>query len=278
MHVHVEGSRCCHLIPSCVECNREGGHLVQQGRWRPDSLVVPSEQEPEPERAGLGPDDRRWRVPWLADLRVPPADASWPRLMSVPHRRAVGSLGAEFVGWGLRRGRAGRCGGGRGWRRHGCSRSTTRSGSCGRRCCCRCRGSSGRSWLLRRALLVWRIHQGARFGGVPQDVLHTGKRDLAVCKDGAAAGAGVGRRRGPEFKVREVNGQEEIELLADGSRWMLRAEGGRLRSTPSASPPRMRRGKVRASKHRGGGWSRRWSSVSSRSSSSCRRRTGCRRS
>ena len=32
-----------------------------------------------------------------------PKDATWPRLMTVPHPRAVGSLGAEFVRWAERR-------------------------------------------------------------------------------------------------------------------------------------------------------------------------------
>ena len=54
--------------------------------------------------------------------------------------------------------------------------------------------------------------------------MHTGK-DVAVCEGGAAAGAERGRRRGrDDYKVREVNGQEEIEYLPDGSRWMLRAK------------------------------------------------------
>ena len=78
----------------------------------------------------------------------------------------------------------------------------------------------GKSWLLRE-LCLWRIHQGARFGE-PQDVLHTGK-DLAVCKE-VQRPARVWAKARAEFKVREVNGQEEIELLADGSRWMLRAK------------------------------------------------------
>ena len=40
-----------------------------------------------------------------------------------------------------------------------------------------------------------------------------------------AAGAGRGRRSQPDvYKVREVNGQEHIEYLPDGSRWMLRAK------------------------------------------------------
>jgi hypothetical protein len=78
----------------------------------------------------------------------------------------------------------------------------------------------GKSWLLRE-LLLWRIHQGERFGE-PQDVLHTGK-DLAVCKE-VQRPARIWAKGREEYRVREVNGQEEIELLADGSRWMLRAK------------------------------------------------------
>ena len=219
MHIHVEGSRCCSLIPSCEECNREGGHQVQQGRWRPDALVVPTEHESEPERAGVGPDDKRWRVKWLKELREPPADASWPRLMSVPHRRAVGSLGPEFVAWAEARSERRL----RWWQRLAATRMLevddqerlvweTMLLSMPRQL--------GKSWLLRE-LCLWRIHQGGRFGE-PQDVLHTGK-DLAVCKE-VQRPARVWAKARAEFKVREVNGQEEIELLSDGSRWMLRAK------------------------------------------------------
>jgi hypothetical protein len=79
----------------------------------------------------------------------------------------------------------------------------------------------GKSWLLRE-LLLWRVHQGDRFGE-PQDILHTGK-DLAVCKEVQRPARLWAKQRKDLYKVREVNGQEEIELLADGSRWMLRAK------------------------------------------------------
>ena len=42
-----------------------------------------------------GPEDPCWDVPWLAELRNVPENASWPRLMTVPHPDAVGSYGAE---------------------------------------------------------------------------------------------------------------------------------------------------------------------------------------
>jgi hypothetical protein len=219
IHVHREGADCCRLIPSCEPCNRRGGVMVQEGRWRPGVEVV--DLEPEPERDGLPVGDRRWRVPWLLELvDNMPADATWPRLMTVPHPRAVGSLGGEFVEWAQARS------GGvfRWWQRLVAVRllevdadgrlvweaalfSTARQ--------------VGKSWLLRE-LCLWRIHQGDRFGE-PQDVLHTGK-DLAVCKEVQRPGRIWAKARAHEFKVREVNGQEEIERLEDGSRWMLRAK------------------------------------------------------
>ena len=78
----------------------------------------------------------------------------------------------------------------------------------------------GKSWLLRE-LILWRIQQGDRFGE-PQDVIHTGN-NVAVCKEVQRRPRAWARARPGEFKVREVNGQEQIEYLADGSRWMIRA-------------------------------------------------------
>jgi hypothetical protein len=66
------------------------------------------------------------------------------------------------------------------------------------------------------------MQQGGRFGE-PQDVLHTGK-DVAICKEIQRLGRIWARARPDEFKVRETNGQEAIEYLADGSRWLLRAK------------------------------------------------------
>jgi hypothetical protein len=139
--------------------------------------------------------------------------------MSVPHRRATGSLGPEFIKAAEERsGRPLRW-----WQRLVATRMLEVD-SDGRLCwetvLLTMPRQLGKSWLLRE-LCLWRIHQGERFGE-PQDVLHTGK-DLAVCKE-VQRPARVWAKARPEFKVREVNGQEEIELLADGSRWMLRAK------------------------------------------------------
>ena len=79
----------------------------------------------------------------------------------------------------------------------------------------------GKSWLLRE-LISGAIHQGERFGE-PQDAMHTGK-DVAICKEVQRPVRAWAKARREDYKVTEVNGQEQIERLADGSRWMIRAK------------------------------------------------------
>src|SRR5215467_11086881 len=74
--------------PEHRACNR----ATAGRRW----MVAPTR---EPERDGIAKNDPCWNVPWLKGLRRPPANATWPRLMTVPHPRAVGSLGPEFIRW-----------------------------------------------------------------------------------------------------------------------------------------------------------------------------------
>jgi hypothetical protein len=219
MHVHREGSRCCRLIPSCAECNRTGGHLVQQGRWRPGEVpVVP---EPEPERDGLAGNDKRWRVPWLRPFRRVPADAVWPRLMTVPHPRAAGSLGPEFIAWAEER-----SGPLRWWQRLAATRILEvddQGGLVWETVVLSMPRQLGKSWLLRE-LCFWRIHQRDRFGE-PQDVLHTGN-NLRICVEVQRPARLWAKYRPDDYRVREANGEVQIELVENGSRWMILSNEG----------------------------------------------------
>jgi hypothetical protein len=140
--------------------------------------------------------------------------------MTVPHPAAVGSLGKEFVRFAeARSGRELRW-----WQRLVAMRLLEVDDEerlVWETFVLTMARQLGKSWLLRE-LLLWRIHQGDHFGE-PQDVLHTGK-DLAVCKEVQRPARLWAKQRKATYKVREVNGQEEIELLEDGSRWMLRAK------------------------------------------------------
>ena len=84
---HVPGDPSRYVGPEHARCNR-----ATSVQWKAPP------PEPEPERDGLAHDDPRWRVPWLSSLLAVPADAVWPRLMTVPHPRAVGSLGGRVRG------------------------------------------------------------------------------------------------------------------------------------------------------------------------------------
>jgi len=209
---HIDGDKQKYSGPEHRRCNRA---TAARRPW----AVVPVELEPE--RDGIPASDPRWRVPWLKDLVHVPADATWPRLMTVPHERAVGSLGAEFIDWAERHGTQRRPL--RWWQRLAATRLLEVDSS-GRlvweTLVLSMARQLGKSWLLRE-LCLWRIQQGAHFGE-PQDVLHTGK-DVAICKEVQRPARYWAKARA-EYRVREVNGQEEIEFLLDGSRWMLRAK------------------------------------------------------
>lgn len=178
--------------------------------------------ELELERDGLPGSHPCWDVAWLAKLRRPPADATWPRLMTVPHPAATGSLGPAFIRWAEQRSGQKL----RWWQRLAATRMLEHD--CDGRLVWEAAILSvarqlGKSWLLRE-LLFWRIHQGKRFG-MPQDVVHTGK-DLAICMEVQRPARLWAQDRPQDYKVMVANGKEQIEYLGDGSRWLIRTRLG----------------------------------------------------
>ena len=158
-----------------------------------------------------------WRnAPWIAHLAADmPESATWPRLMSRPHPRAVGSYGPEAEEWleaeaGITL---------RWWQRLALARVLEHDAAGGLvwiTVVLSVARQVGKSWLV-RALALWRITHPEVFGE-PQLVLHTGK-DLNVCREVHRPGRVWARARG--WYVRETNGQEEI-AGPDESRWLVR--------------------------------------------------------
>jgi hypothetical protein len=139
--------------------------------------------EGEQRRASLirvpGPESSVWDAcPWLEELRQVPAEGSWPRLMTLPHRDAVGSYGAEVARQFLRRtGQPLRW-----WQRLVLARVLEHDAQ-GRLVWVKVLESTarqvGKSTGLRE-LCWWRVEQVHRWGA--QTVLHTGK-DAGVVQE-----------------------------------------------------------------------------------------------
>jgi hypothetical protein len=140
--------------------------------------------------------------------------------MSVPHRRAVGSLGGEFVRWSERM-TGGRL---RWWQRLAAARMLEIDAD-GRlvweQAILSMPRQLGKSWLLRE-LAMWRIHQADRFGE-QQNVMHVGN-NLDVCMEVQRPSRAWAQQREDEYQVYEANGKERIVRRECGSRWIVKAK------------------------------------------------------
>lgn len=246
---HRHGSGCCRLVPSCGPCARRQGGLIRERAEALELVGVRGVEDAEmPEPVGFDVLDPVWDVSWLEDLREVPEDAVWPRLMTVPHPRAVGSLGVEFEGWVT-----GRTGRRLRWHQRLIARRLLEVDVDGRlvwdALVLSMARQQGKSWFLTE-LVMWRLHQGARFGE-PQTVVHTGM-NLEVCRKVFLPEAAwckkqtrqvdtgqVGEdgstvvKAASAYDVREVNSQESIRWLEDGSEWLVRSRGATYGYTTS---------------------------------------------
>jgi hypothetical protein len=162
-----------------------------------------------------------------AGVGAMPASATWPRLMTGPHPRAVGSYGPAAMRWAMRHKRmhGRRVTSSRWWQRLALGRALEHDESGAlvwRTVIVSGPRQVGKS-VLERAACSWRLHQADRFG-CEQTILHTAhKLDAAreVWQPAARWAEGLYGRG----YVRWANGEEQIEL-DDFSRWLIQAANG----------------------------------------------------
>lgn len=215
------------LAPAHPLCNASAGGHVGVARRRQRAVERPDDRTPRPitissaTAPSAPPEAAIWDVFWMSDLRSPPPDATWPRWMSAPHPNATTSLGPVFEKWVTRQGRQLRW-----WQRLAARRILEQDADgnlCWPEVVLTVSRQSGKSVLLRE-LLAWRLIHGAKEFGEPQTLLHIASNEsLAIevqrpfrnwCKSPAQAGL---------FKVREANGNVGVEVVEDGSRWLVKA-------------------------------------------------------
>jgi hypothetical protein len=170
--------------------------------------------------AASRPELARFRT---AGVGAMPASATWPRLMTGPHPRAVGSYGPAAMRWAMRhRMHAGRVRSSRWWQRLALGRALEHDETGAlvwRTVIVSGPRQIGKS-VFERVGCSWRLHQADRFGE-PQTVLHVAhKLDAAreVWTPAARWAAGQYGRGA----VRWANGEQQIELN-DWSRWLIQA-------------------------------------------------------
>lgn len=216
LHRHVPGTGCCRLVSSCFDCGRKQGGAL----WNANQQQLYEQVIVEP--GGFAVDDAVWDVPWLEDLRDVPDNGTWPRLMTAPHPRAVGSLGEEVHAWSRdKRGSRWR------WWQRLAARRLFEVDADGRlvweTMVLSLARQLGKTWWL-CDVCRWRFESAARFGE-PQVVLSTGK-DVEVVTGMQRPARAAAKAHGFPYKPREVNGQAGIDKLDDDSRWLARSQQG----------------------------------------------------
>jgi len=192
--------------PEAVTIGEDG-----QRRIDPDLVRVP------------GPDDPVWdAAPWLERLREVPEGAVWPRLMTLPHPRAVGTYGPEVLEVHARTTRGGRL---RWWQRLAVYRILEHDAdgllvwaefidSTARQC--------GKSVKL-RALALHRVLKAPERWG-DQLVLHTA-RDVSLLREVIRPAWAWAEQNGLVASRNNLDPGISTGPFMTGSRWVLRAKG-----------------------------------------------------
>lgn len=238
------------FIPSnwqieCTDCSNRSAQSVVQDKAARDALkragldpdaLFPNDREagtPPPRPVSLSPSDseaievperlvwddgRLSAYPWLDGLLAVPGDAAVPLAMTLPHRDAVGSYGAQAVEWIEQTQRITL----RWWQRLAITRQLEHDDqgrlvwrvvveSAPRR--------AGKSVRL-RGVALWRLEHGAALFGEPQLVIHTGK-DVAIVRE-IQRYAWRWAEDVAGWTVTRANGKEALETPG-GDRWLARA-------------------------------------------------------
>jgi hypothetical protein len=219
LHDHRDGTGCCELRPMCsTHARQQGGRLGRGAQLERLRHIGAPPAVPEPE--GIGADDERWRVPWLADLLELPPEATWPRLMTVPHPRAVGSYGLDAEGWSAERNRSPW----RWWQRLGARRILEHDDDgqlCWEGWLLTVSRQSGKTRLL-RDLCGWRLERRDLLGIAGDNLVLSIARDVSIMREMMRPALAFAATSA-EHTSRLANGTEEVGYC-DGSRWLGRSE------------------------------------------------------
>jgi hypothetical protein len=192
--------------PEAVTIGEDGERRID-----PDLVRVP------------GPDDPVWdAAPWLERLRDVPAEAVWPRLMTLPHPRAVGTYGPEVLEVHARLTGGGRL---RWWQRLAVYRILEHDAdgllvwpefidTTARQC--------GKSVKLRGLAMHRVLKAPERWGD--QLVLHTA-RDVSLLREVIRPAWAWAERNGLVASRNNLDPGISTGPFMTGSRWVLRAKG-----------------------------------------------------
>lgn len=226
---HRDEADCCRYVSSCKPHSDLQGGLIRAGK----ALPQVDEFTPAPEPVGFELEHPVWsQASWLDELRVVPENATWPRLMTLPHPDAVGSHGSHFVEWcrdvyGVDL---------RWWQRLVAYRLLEVNEAneyVWRVCALSMARQMGKSTLL-CALMLWRLTMGRDMFGERQTILHVAK-DVATARDTQMDARLWAEVRPDEYDVKVANGKECIMHRDSISRWLIKAEWAAKGLSPTAA-------------------------------------------